>query len=130
MSGFDYLTVAAWPEAEPGFCMLEWDVALDQRSRINFAHIAREQPGRVLVAPYLYGDGWLPAGIDENDDQADTFGFGCIYFPQLVLREALAHFRAREGRLTDQWFCDWHRDRYGTARVTWAVHPQHLHEFG
>lgn len=126
VSNFDYLTVEKWPSERTGFCMLEWDVALDQRARTRFARIAKEHPARVLVAPYWYGaQGFLP----NDKTEADAFGFGCIYFPAPVLLEAIEHFRAAGTRLCDMTFSHWHLRRFGPARVTWGVHPQHLHDF-
>lgn len=128
MANFDYRTVETWPSGH-GFCMLEWDVALDQQSRIRFARIAKAEPCRVLVAPYQYGSAaQLPAVSDGRPDAA-AFGFGCIYFPSPVLRAALDHCHEVGVRLTDETFSAWYTPLHGPARVTWDVHPQHLHDF-
>ena len=130
MSGFDYRTVKEWPDSPHGLCMLEWDIALDQRGRAAFAREANADRDRVLVAPYQYGSrGTLP-DVDEGAAFVEAFGFGCIYFPRSVLRDALAWFCAPTGgRLTDETFSTWYTHFHGPARVTWDVHPQHLREF-
>lgn len=119
--------------------MLEWDIALDRQSRDRFASNALDNPDRVRVAPYmLYPAGkpvqvhrWGGRPIPDGQPQADSVGFGCIYFPQTVL-DALwdgppPRRLARQGVLNDGVFSDWHRARYGTVDVDWTVHPQHLH---
>jgi hypothetical protein len=62
--------------------------------------------------------------ILEGQDWAHSFGFGCIYFPQTILRRYLAE---RRPSMSDSRFSDWHIDHYGTVAVTWDVRPQHLH---
>lgn len=140
MSGYDYSTVEL-PRDEPGFCMLEWDIALGSDQREVFAAHALEQPGRVLVAPYPI----FPVGrsavlvhkaasdesrmahrvpVPEGQGWAHSFGFGCIYLPQCVLERWRAE---RRPPMTDTRFSDWHIARYGRVTVDWAVRPQHLH---
>jgi len=129
MSAFDYRTVERWPADPAGFCMLEWDVALDQPSRARFARAARSAPGRVLVAPYWYGAMVRLPDVPDRQDTAEAFGFGCIYFPQPILRAAVDHFDSTGCRMTDETFSAWHLEHHGPARVTWDVQPQHLREF-
>lgn len=140
MSGCDYAT-AQLPEDEPGFCMLEWDVALDRTGRDLFAALAEADPERVLVAPYpIFPVGSTPVvvhkaaesmarvghrrPIEPGQAWAHSFGFGCIYLPQSVL----AGWRsAGRQRMTDATFSDWHIAAHATVEVTWRVSPQHLH---
>jgi hypothetical protein len=140
MRDCDYST-ADLPTDLPGFCMLEWDVALDVAGRDRFAAHAFEDPERILVAPYLiYPHGAPPVvvhksadnpkrighrrPIPEGQDWAHSFGFGCIYFPQVILDDWRAGGRRR---MTDARFSDWHIANHGTVEVTWWVAPQHLH---
>lgn len=137
----DYATVeGGLPDVEPGFCMVEWDVALALREREVFAEIALTEPHRILVAPYdIRPDGGRPTVVHKlcTDPErkpgirfpleaempvADSFGFGCIYLPQAIIS------RWPAGKvMRDSTFSDWHIANIGRARVTWAVHPQHLH---
>lgn len=136
----DYGTVeGGLPDVAPGFCLLEWDVALGARERALFAELAAEEPDRVLVAPYdIYPDGAGPscvhkvcpdpakAGIrfpaSPGAVEVDSFGFGCIYLPRALLD------RWPPGKvMRDSTFSDWHIAQGLRARVTWDVHPQHLH---
>lgn len=136
----DYGTVeGGLPDVEPGFCMLEWDVALGARERALFEDIAMEEPDRVLVAPYdIYPEGQPPTVVHKvcpdvskpgmrfpantNDWTVHSFGFGCIYLPQRTL------LPWPSGKvMRDSTFSDWHIARHGHARLTWDVHPQHLH---
>lgn len=144
MSAKNYQRVQ-WPKDLPGFCMLEWDIALDSLSRRRFITKALERPHEVLVAPYLFHDTvvcWVGNDGSHNsaddrplrggcehcgEDRTDSFGFGCIYFPQDVLREFLAQMD--HTGMTDDTFGQWYLPRYGQARVTWSVHPQHLHDY-
>lgn len=137
----DYSTVeGGLPDVEPGFCMLEWDVALGARGRAAFEALALAEPGRVLVAPYdIYPEGSGPTcvhkvcpdpakpgirhPIEPGDLRAHSFGFGCIYLPASVLRA----WSGRGRVMRDSTFSDWHIAHHGTARVVWDVHPQHLH---
>lgn len=127
-----------WPD-EP-FCMLEWDIALDPLSRQVFAAEALLEPREVLVAPYRFHDTWCmwigndgsgpnlnsrPVKIGEP--RCDSFGLGCIYIPPTVLKEFL-EVMDKFG-FTDCTFGRWYHQKYGQARMTWNVHPQHLHEY-
>jgi hypothetical protein len=145
MSDCDYNTVeGGWPDDEPGFCMLEWDVALDIKQRSGFAALAEETPEKPLVAPYIknYRDacvqihrrmGFIP--IEDGTPQTDYFGFGCIYLPRARVAEykaAMAHHSAEvQGqwcpKFNDTTFSQWHWQTHGPVDVTWDFHPQHLH---
>lgn len=138
----NYATLAdyqPWPQHDPGWCLLEWDIALASEERQRFEQHALSEPGRVLVAPYpLYPAGKPPAGVHRTKGRpispgerwAETFGFGCIYFPQAVLDRWWAEppaTYAKRGYFTDTTFATWYRTRYGLGEVDWSVHPQHLH---
>lgn len=139
MRDCNYNTLAEfqpWPRHEPGWFLLEWDVALDRRGRERFAAHALANPERVHVAPYMLytPDGAKQchrnAGVPIADGQPDAemFGFGCIYLPQTVLDRFWADPPRRAAReLTDTVFSDWHRQRFEPAAVDWSVRPQHLH---
>lgn len=141
ITDYDLWTAAeGMPDDEPGWCLLEWDVALDSDERARFAEVAMEAPDRVLVAPYLI----FPVGSDQGvcvhkvaldrtrmahrtpaaagRAEVDSFGFGCIYFPAALV----ARFGARR-RLADNVFSTWHIEQGLTARCDWSFHPQHLH---
>lgn len=130
---------AIWPDDKPGFCMLEWDIALDPVARRAFAAEALISPREILVANYRFHDtviGWIGDGggpsinghpTNETHNRVDNIGLGCIYIPQVILQEFLAqmnHFG-----FTDYTFGKWHYEKYGSARLTHRVHPQHLHEY-
>lgn len=145
MDGKNYKHVA-WPEDVPGFCMLEWDVALDPIGMRAFAAEALVSPAEVLVAPYRLHDAWVcwsnppdaaagqgagpdPRGrpIMHGEPTTDSFGLGCIYLPRHVLLDFLACMDHLG--FTDFTFGRWYRQRWGPARVSWRVHPQHLHDY-
>jgi hypothetical protein len=149
MSGQNYKTIAeynslqtanGWPDDTPGFCMLEWDIALDPISRQQFASIAWNEPREILVAPYRFHDTWCmwqgndgrgptPDGrpIQYGELRCDSFGLGCIYIPRIVLLEFLGQMD--KFGFTDGTFGKWYHSKYGQARVTWEIHPQHIHEY-
>jgi hypothetical protein len=130
-----------WPVHEPGWFMLEWDIAMDRADRERFAANAMTQPERIRVGPYmLFPDGdvyteprqvhrWNGLPIPEGKPHADMVGFGCIYFPQKLLTEFWGNPppRTRQGVLNDGVFSDWYRLRHCKFDVDWSVHPQHLH---
>ncbi len=150
MNDADYNTVQPWPDDEPGFCMLEWDIALAREERERFVELVHRSPNRVLVAPYYktldpldgpicihrvrrakgdrrpprgWGD-WSP--LPRFATRTDLFGFGCIYLPLKVVQE-YKQANPHKPRFDDTSFSVWYRARYGEADVTWDVHPQHLH---
>lgn len=149
LTRYDYKTVAelnslqtdtGWPTEQPGFCMLEWDVALDPWQRKLFGAIALAEPRRVLVAPYRFWDAWScwvnndGSGPSENgrpiwegEPVTDSFGLGCIYIPNSILHEFLVQMD--KFGFSDGTFGKWYHEKYGKARATWEVHPQHLHEY-
>jgi len=131
---------APWPPNDPGFCMLEWDVALDPISRRAFAAEALIQPREVLVASYRFHDTevcWLgndgggptesSIPLREGQTRTDSFGLGCIYIPRSVLTEFLKVMDHLG--FTDYTFGRWYHAHYGQARATWNVHPQHIHDY-
>jgi hypothetical protein len=147
MAAQDYCTVAqlnsigtdsGWPEDRPGFCMLEYDVALDSAGQTAFAALALIEPRQVLVAPYRWNNTWIhfvgndgsgptteSRPVNPTDEFCDSFGLGCVYIPTDVLTE----FLPTTDHFTDYTFGQWYRKRFGPARVTWAVHPQHVHHY-
>lgn len=149
MAGQNYKTVSeinslgtgnGWPETVPGFCMLEYDVALDSHGQSAFAALALVEPHQVLVAPYRWHGSWIhfvgndgrgptpeSRPVHQTDEYVDSFGLGCIYIPRLILCEFLAQMNHLG--FTDMTFGLWYRQKYGPARVTWAVHPQHVHYY-
>lgn len=134
-----------WPTDEPGFCMLEWDVAVDPVGRRAFSAEALVHPREVLVSSYRFhdtevdwvgNDGGGPSETSRpvhagcrlcGEDRTDSFGLGCIYIPQTVLREFLTVMD--HVGFTDYTFGRWYHEHYGQARVTWRIHPQHLHDY-
>lgn len=142
MSECDYGKVeGGLPSDDPGFCMLEWDIALSIDQRARFAELAEVNPDKILVAPYTknYGGGGCLQihrrmgfiSIEEGSPKTDFFAFGCIYMPQKLLQE-WHEFRLRQlshvsVAFNDTTFSQWHWDFHGPADVTWDVHPQHIH---
>lgn len=131
-------TVDGWPDES--FCMLEWDIALDPIGMQYFAAHALLEPREILVAPYRFHDTWIcwegntgggpstdSRPSNPNDSRCDSFGLGCIYLPRVVLNEFLDSMT--HTGFTDGTFGAWYKERYGKARVTWEVHPQHLHDY-
>lgn len=141
MTGGDYSTLPAhqpWPTDEPGFCLLEWDVALGPDGMARFGQHAMEAPERVLVAPYLiYPVGSPPVLVHKAGRPAqrrpvapgaarcDTWGLGCVYLPQRVLQAWLAE-QPPAGSWRDITLATWHLAQYGPVPIDWTVHPQHL----
>lgn len=141
MTGHDYGHVE-WPDDSPGFCLLEWDVALDPMARRAFAAEALVNPREVLAAPYRFHDTWCAwvggdgsgpttdgRPVNELDRFADYVGLGCIYLPRVVLLEFLARPVHQPGGFSDATFGRWYHEHYAPPRITWAVRPQHLHEY-
>jgi len=129
--------------------LLEWDMAVGQEELRQFAHHARLDPGRVLVAPYrIYADAYnIPADIwahrrwdgrgmgtvspdgatpiRDGDPFCNLFGLGMVYLPRdLVQRYVLGGFATHFG---DKEFSMWHY-QYVTkdVPVAWEVRPVHL----
>lgn len=140
MRDCNYATLAdyqPWPELEPGFCLIEWDLALDRVGRDRFAERASAHPDRVLVAPYwLFPAGRAPMLVHRTrgrptpwgEPRTELFGFGCIYFPRALMARWWAEMPARaRSHWTDTTFAEWHRAAVGRADVEWTVTPQHLH---
>ncbi len=149
IAGHNYKTVSdyrslgtenGWPDDVPGFCMLEWDIALDSHGRRSFAAQALLEPHEILVAPYRWQASWIhfvgndgrgpteeSRPVNVTDKRTDSFGLGCIYIPSGVLRKFLPAMD-RLG-FTDYTFGQWYYGLYGSARLTWDVHPQHVHHY-
>jgi len=129
--------------------LIEWDIAVGQEDLRQFAHHARREPARVLVAPYrIYADTYnLPADIwahrHWNGDGMGTvvprgalpvrdgaptcnlFGLGMVWLPQAVLR---GFFAASQGsNFGDKEFSMWHYERVAReVPIAWEVRPGHL----
>lgn len=141
MSKQNYATVSTWPDDEPGFCMLEWDVALDPVERQAFAAEALIQPTEILVAGYRIWNHYSIFNLNENEewvpntrgceicgvDRIDAFGLGCIYIPQVILRTFLTQMD--HYGFSDHTFSLWYHRTIGPARLTWKIRPQHLHAY-
>jgi len=143
MANQNYNTVAdyqPWPEDKPGFCMLEYDVALDSQGQRAFGALALVEPREILVAPYRWNNSWIhfvgndgrgptpeSRPVHPTDRYCDSFGLGCIYIPVYILAEFLESMDHLG--FTDYTFGQWYRGRYGPARLTWEVHPQHVHHY-
>jgi hypothetical protein len=136
MSQQNYRTIGEYRSL--GTCMLEYDIALDPVEQQLFSAIALMEPQRILVAPYRFHDLWSThigndgggpspcgRGLHLGEAESDSFGLGCIYIPRDILTEYLPTMDHLG--FTDYTFGKWYRSRYGPARVTWDVHPQHLH---
>ena len=117
MSDFDYSTVK-WPAIDDdGFCMLEWDIALDRQGREAFENFVHINSSLVAVAPYHLSDGRITAR-----------SLGCVYFPIPVLNEFL-YLRDKHQAFTDTHFFDWYERNMGKDAIrvcTYNVYPQHL----
>ena len=131
-------TLDGWPN--DNFAMLEWDIALDPIAQRTFWAQAMVEPNRILVAPYRFHDSWCQwigndgsgptvdgRAINVGETETDSIGLGCIYIPRVMITEFLA-IMDKFG-FTDATFGKWSRQKYGPARVTWDVHPQHIHDY-
>lgn len=126
---------------------LDWDMAVHREDLIRFAAMAREDPGRVLVAPYrIYPDSrrglheplWAAkryeAGgmryVREGEPTCHIFGFGMVYLPGALIARFLAEFaselEAGRVKLDDVAFSGWHHKNVEPeARIAWDVRPVH-----
>jgi hypothetical protein len=129
--------------------LLEWDIAVGQEDLRQFAHHARRDPGRVLVAPYrIYadvynlpadiwahrtwsGDGMgtvVPHGAVPVRDGAPTcnlFGLGMAYLPRDLHRQFAAV--AWSSQFGDTQFSMWHYQYVAReVPIAWEVRPVHL----
>jgi len=136
IDNYDYMTAEnGLPTDRPGFCLLEWDIALSSDERVRFARTAAKRPHAVLVAPYMiynrdgnpecvhrYADSGNPIGTGWP--VCETFGLGCIYIPHYIL----ARFQSEAGGMgmTDASFSRYVFGILGPTTVDWSFHPQHL----
>lgn len=126
--------ITGLPDERLGFCLLEWDVALESAERIRFARMAAKHPHDVLVAPYnLYPIDGNPecahrridgTPIDAGAERCDTFGLGCIFIPRSVLNGFMAQLS--DIGMTDASFSRYVYHHHGPTFVAWSFHPQHL----
>jgi hypothetical protein len=129
--------------------LLEWDNAVGQEDLCTFARQARQDPERVLVAPYrIYADAYgLPADIwahrrwdgtgegtinpigattiQTGDPTCNLFGLGMVWLPwRLIQGFLLGRWAAHFG---DQEFSMWHYSHVAhEVPVCWDVRPVHL----
>jgi hypothetical protein len=129
--------------------LLEWDVAVGQEDLRHFADHARQDPNRVLVAPYrIYADTYglpadiwahrhwdgtgsgtvIPTGatpISTGDPICNLFGLGMVWLPRdLHHRFAAVAWASHFG---DKEFSMWHYERVAKdVPVCWDVRPVHL----
>jgi len=143
----DYRPLAS---VEDSIVLLEWDVAVAQEDLRTFAAVAREDPGRVLVAPYrIYADTYgLPADIwahrhwdgtgsgtvtptgarpvASGDPTCNLFGLGMIWLPRALVRRFVEDAYATH--FGDKEFSMWHYARVARqVPICWDVRPVHLH---
>lgn len=133
---YDYAPLA---DVGDDVVLLEWDIAVDRDELAGFIDRAKQDPERVIVAPYrLYvttershprkpvwvhrrADG---SHVDFGDPSCAFFGFGLTYFPQALVTA----FRAAwPGHFSDTSFSGWHHKNVGEAPILWDVHAAHLH---
>lgn len=129
--------------------LLEWDIAVGQEDLYGFADTARQDPGRVLVAPYLiYADAYqLPADIwahrawdgtglgtinpvgarpvETGAAFCNLFGLGMVYLPRPIIRQFfVGRYSAHFG---DTEFSMWHYQHVAKqVPIAWDVRPVHL----
>lgn len=121
--------------------LLEWDIAVGIEDLDRFVEAARDDPSRVIVAPYrLYvttvrqADLKKPVWchrrkdgthVDTGEPTCALFGFGMIYFPRELVRAYRAEFT---GHFSDGSFAGWHRRAVtDEVPILWDVRPVHLH---
>lgn len=136
--------------------LIEWDLALGKEGRDQFEFLARQEPEKVLVAPYkLYEarDPWCYAHrrvdrlgherwVHWGERECEYFGFGVIYLPLHLMQAFLSEPKETRGtpigvdpdrytdyRFIDQTFSVWHhRQGLGPVTIAWDVLPVHLNE--
>jgi hypothetical protein len=132
---FNYLSNGGLPVDKPGFCLLEWDIALASEERRRFATVASHTAYDILVAPYmLYPRDGNPecahryeggAPVRIGSPVCDTFGLGCVYLPHHVIAGYMSSESASLG-MTDASLSQYVLGRYGPTRIDWSFNPQHL----
>lgn len=128
--------------------LIEWDIAIDREGLARFVEHIRDDPTRVLVAPYrlYYPDlpepvwahrhwGGEPVGqhhpvgcsfVVEGDKHCNLFGLGMTYLPREVIRAVVDAQPA--SRIGDTELSMWHYRNVATdVPICWDVRPVHLH---
>ena len=143
MSDYDYRGLEGYGT---DVLLLEWDIAVSREDLATFIGHAKDDPGRVLIAPYRcyqstscdsdlprpiwvhrrYEDGAQSMRqVVEGDEGAHLWGMGMCYLPRGVLDAFTA---AWPGHFNDATLSGWHnRNVEPTARLDWDVRPVHLH---
>lgn len=143
--GYDYSGLAAFGD---DLVHLDWDMAVHREDLQRFAVLARNEPSRVLVAPYriypdsrrgLSGPLWAAKRYEgtgmryvrEGEPTCHIFGFGMVYLPrELVARyvtEFAGELAAGSIKLDDVAFSGWHHKQVeAEARICWDIRPVHL----
>lgn len=137
---YDYRALV---DVDDDVLLLDWDMAVHREDLAEFARRARQDPGRVLVAPYLaYPDTrpglprptWTmrryePTGltryVHEGESTCHLFGFGMTYLP----RHLIVGFAESNPalRFDDTTFAQWlHRTADWEVPITWDIRPVHL----
>jgi hypothetical protein len=128
--------------------LLEWDTAVSSEDLDRFLAGIREDPARVLVAPYRLYQGTMRQHIvypqpmwsmrryadeteqtmryvTEDDATCHLWGLGMTYLPRAVISDFLAD---HPGHLNDTALSGWHyRNVEKETRIAWDVRPVHLH---
>lgn len=145
MKDYDYRCLG---DLDDDVLLIEWDMAVSKEHLELFIEQIREDPDRVLVAPYkVYqpttGARNLPRGpqwvcrrytdettygmyfIEEFEPTCHLFGLGMTYLPRRVIK---AFLNAYPGHFSDGSFSGWHyRNIEQETRIAWDVRPIHLH---
>lgn len=127
--------------------LLEWDIAVGKEDLERFIGYARQNPDRVIVAPYklysgtevnillpqeywahrrYYGDlRHVCQWVTEGEPTCHLFGLGMAYLPLTLLADFADDVG---GHFSDGSFSAWH-NAYVQAEtpITWDVRPVHLH---
>lgn len=145
MRGYDYRCLES---INDDLILLEWDIAVDRDGLEAFVYHARQDPDRMMVAPYrlymatqrptnLRRPVWChrvyelpeqrdrPRHVTEDDPEAHLFGMGMIYIPNAIRS---AFLKSWPGHCNDGALSGWHNvNVHPTAKIAWDVRPAHLH---
>lgn len=138
----DYYGLGAF---DSDILLLEWDIAVNKDDLEGFADLARCEPNRVLVAPYMlytpkpvwahrtWSGGYLtPEGavpVRTGALTCNLFGLGMVYLPRDAIRGFCTSGWANH--FGDVEFSMWHYHNVETeVPITWAVRPVHLNYSG
>lgn len=146
MTNHDYRPL--FENASDDLLLLEWDVAVSKEDLVSFADAARDNPDRILVAPYrIYYEHMLdepvwahrswggepvgmanPVGaqpVATGDPVCNLFGLGMIYLPLQLMKKCA---RSRwSNTIGDVQFSMWHYANVTQdVPIAWDVRPVHL----